>query len=457
MTEPPPGSPLRLTSRDRDAIISSLRAGVVPRRGFAHIQVGRADEIAALGHDLDRVSGGGSMVRFVIGDYGAGKTFFLNLVASMATEKKLVTASADLTPDRRLHGSGGQGRALYAELMRNLSTRATPNGGALPGVVERFITTALTSAREHGIAAESVIVERLTDLSQMVGGYDFAYVIGRYWEAYDTGNDHLKADVIRWLRGEFSTKTDARNALGIRTIIDDSNFYDTLKLLALFVRLAGFTGLVICFDEMVNVYKLANTLARNGNYEQVLRIVNDCLQGNAARLGFIFAGTPEFLMDTRKGLYSYEALRSRLAENNFAVGGLVDHTGPVLRLANLTPEDMYVLLIKLRHVYAGGDTSRYPVPDDALTAFMEHCASRVGDAYFRTPRTTIREFLNLLAVLGQNEGLDWRVPVGKINLVPETNPDLEPLPEDVNGLTFEPVNPPAAARPSDDDLTTFRL
>jgi BREX system ATP-binding protein BrxC/D len=457
MTEPAPVSPLRLRSRDRDAIISSLRAGVVPRRGFAHIQVGRADEITALDRDLDRVSGGGSMIRFVIGDYGAGKTFFLNLVASMAVEKKLVTASADLTPDRRLHGSAGQGRALFAELMRNLATRAMPDGGALSGVLERFINTAVAAARERGIGPDAIIAERLADLSQMVGGYDFAHVIGCYWEGHDTGNDQLKTDAIRWLRGEFSTKTDSRNTLGVRTIIDDSNMYDTLKLLARFVRLAGFTGLVICFDEMVNLYKLANAAARNSNYEQVLRIVNDCLQGHAARLGVIFGGTPEFLTDTRRGLYSYDALRSRLAENNFAVGGLVDYTGPVLRLANLTPEDMYVLLTKLRHVYAGGDTSRYLVPDDALTAFMEHCATRVGDAYFRTPRTTIREFLNLLAVLEQNPGLDWRDPLGKLELSRETNPDLEPLPEDVANAAFAPVTLLPAARGSDDDLTTFRL
>ena len=319
MTEPAPVTPLRLRPRDRDAIISSLRAGVVPRRGFAHIQVGRADEVTAIGRDLDRVADGGSMVRFVIGDYGAGKTFFLNLAASIAAEKKLVTAAADLTPDRRLHATGGQSRGLYAELMRNLATRSTPDGGALPGVVDRFVTTAQSDARSHGVSVGSVIAGRLQDLSQMVGGYDFAQVIGQYWTGYDSGNDQLMADAIRWLRGEFTTKTDARNALGVRTIIDDSSVYDTLKLMARFVRLAGFAGLIVCFDEMVNLYKLANTVARNGNYEQVLRIVNDCLQGQAAGLGVLFSGTPELLMDTRRGLYSYDALRSRLAENSFAV------------------------------------------------------------------------------------------------------------------------------------------
>jgi hypothetical protein len=303
----------------------------------------------------------------------------------------------------------------------------------------------------------SVIADRLQDLSQMVGGYDFAQVIGQYWNGYDSGNDQLMADAVRWLRGEFTTRTDARAALGVRTIIDDASVYDTLKLMARFVRLAGFAGLLICFDEMVNLYKLANTVARNGNYEQVLRIVNDCLQGNAAGLGVLFGGTPELLMDTRRGLYSYDALRGRLAENSFAVGGLADYTGPVLRLANLTPEDMYVLLGKLRHVYAGGDPSRYLVPDQAVPAFMDHCAHRIGDAYFRTPRTTVKEFLNLLAVLDQNPGADWRALVGQIELAPDPDPGLEPLPEDVAAPALAPVTALHPGGSTDDDLSTFRL
>jgi hypothetical protein len=216
----------------------------------------------------------------------------------------------------------------------------------------------------------------------------------------------------------------------------------------------------VCFDEMVNLYKLANTPARNGNYEQVLRIVNDCLQGHAVGFGAIFAGTPELLMDTRRGLYSYDALRGRLAENSYAVGGLVDYTGPVLRLPNLTPEDMYVLLGKLRYVYAGGDASRYLVPDETLTAFMQHCNHRIGDAYFRTPRTTIKEFLNLLAVLEQNPGLDWRVPLGQVELAREVNPDFEPLPEDEASkvpATVTPLRVGSTNDDDDDDLTTFRL
>lgn len=459
-----PSTPSRLRPRKRDAVISSLRAGVVPRAGFQHIQVGRASEVAAMAQDLDRIADGGSGIRFAIGEYGAGKTFFLNLIQSMAAEKKLVTCNADLTPDRRLHAAGGQARSLYAELMRNLATRANADGGAMPNVVERFVTSAMTEARDAGSKPEQVIDKRLTVLSEMVGGYDFAQVIQAYWKGHDTGNDQLKSDAVRWLRGEFTTKTDARAALGVRTIIDDANFYDQLKLMALFVRLAGFSGLLVCLDEMVNLYKLAHSQARNANYEQVLRIVNDCLQGHAHGLGVVFGGTPELLMDTRRGLFSYDALRSRLAENSFAVGGLVDYTGPVLRLANLTPEEMYVLLTKLRHVYASGDESAHLVPDEALHAFMEHCAKRVGDAYFRTPRTTVKEFVNLLAVLEQNPGADWRELVGSVQLAPEVNPDLEPLPdaEASDSPVPAPEAPPYAASPllpdeDDDELASFKL
>jgi hypothetical protein len=362
--------------------------------------------------DVERIADSGSGFRVVIGEYGSGKTFFLNLVRAIALEKKLVTMHADLNPDRRLHASGGQARSLYAELTKNMATRTKPEGGALAGVVEKFVAQAKTDAKAGGTTTEEVIRERLGQLAEMVNGYDFAEVIAAYCRGFDEGNEQLKADAIRWLRGEFSTKTDARAALGVRTIVDDASVYDQLKLLARFIRLAGYSGLMVCLDELVNLYKLANTQARNSNYEQILRILNDSLQGSAEGLGFVLGGTPEFLLDTRRGLYSYAALQSRLAENTFARAGMVDYSGPVMRLASLTPEDFYVLLHKLRHVYASGDAARYLMPDEAIPAFMEHCASRLGEAYFRTPRTTITAFINLLAVLEQNPDVDWQELIG---------------------------------------------
>lgn len=406
--------------KDRDAVIQSLRAGVVPRSGQHLIQVGRAREIETLVADIERIADGGSGFRVVIGEYGAGKTFFLNLVRAVAMEKKLVVASADLNPDRRLHASGGQARSLYAELMRNMSTRTKPDGGALGGIVEKFIATAKTEAKAAGQSTETVIRQKLDHLTELVNGYDFADVIAAYCRGFEEGNEQLKADAIRWLRGEFSTKTDARQALGVRTIVDDAAVYDQLKLVARFVRLAGFSGLLVSLDELVNLYKLANTQARNANYEQILRILNDSLQGTAVGLGFVLGGTPEFLLDTRRGLFSYPALQSRLAQNTFASGGLVDFSGPVVRLASLTPEDFYVLLQKIRHVNAAGDEAKYLLPDQGVYSFMEHCSKRIGDTYFRTPRTTITAFINLLAVLEQNAGATWQDLLGGIDVLPDT-------------------------------------
>jgi hypothetical protein len=444
-----------IRARERDAIIQSLRAGVVPRTGQQHIQVGRADEVRALIADLDRIADGGSGIRFVIGEFGSGKTFFLYLIRSIALEKRLVTIHSDLTPDRRLHATGGQARALYQELVRNMSTRAKPDGGALPSVVERFITSSVDEARQANLKPEAVIRLRLASLAEMVNGYDFAEVVAAYWKGHDTGNETLRSDAVRWLRGEYATRTDARAALGVRTIVDDGNVYDQLKLLARFVRLAGFAGTIVCCDELVNLYKLANTKARNTNYEQILRILNDCLQGSAEGLGFLLGGTPEFLLDTRRGLYSYQALQSRLAENRFAKDGLVDYSGPVLRLANLSPEDLYVLLGKLRHVYASGDASRYLIPDQGLQAFMQHCSQKIGDAYFRTPRNSVTAFVNLLAVLEQNPSASWQELLEHVQVMPATNPDLQPL-DDAEGAEEKPG---AALKPesSDDDLASFKL
>lgn len=433
----PENAPIRL--RDRDTVIQSLRAGVVPRRGQHLIQVGRAREIEAMVADIDRVADGGSSFRFVIGEYGAGKTFFLNLVRAIAMERKLVVANADLNPDRRLHASGGQARSLYAELMRNLATRTKPEGGALPGVVEKFIATASAEAKQQGVATEQVIRSRLEQLTELVNGYEFADVIAAYCRGAEEGNEKLKSDAVRWLRGEFSTRTDARSALGVRTIVDDASVYDQLKLMARFVRLAGYAGLFVCLDELVNIYKLANSQARSSNYEQILRMLNDSLQGTAVGLGFVLGGTPEFLMDTRRGVYSYSALQSRLAENAFATEGLADYSGPVIRLSSLTLEDFYLLLRKIRHVYASGNPESYLLPDSAIAAFMEHCSNRIGDSFFRTPRTTITSFINLLAILEQNPGTDWKTLIGGLDVRPDYGGEGD--------LAVEP----------DDELTAFRL
>ena len=436
--------------RERDLIIQALRAGVVPKQGLRHIQVGRSREIEELIKDVDRIGGDGAAVRFIIGDFGAGKTFFLNLVRLVALERKLIVMNADLGPSRRLHATDGQARSLFTELARNLATRARPEGGALASVVERFIGETVQGAQKAGRSPEDAIRERLAPLQELVSGYDFVAVLTAYWQAYDKGDETGKAAALRWLRAEYSTKTEARAALGVRNIIDDAGFYDYLKLYAAFIKLAGYEGLLVVLDEMVNLYKLTSSQARESNYEQILRIVNDVLQGSAANIGFLMGGTPEFLMDTRRGVYSYQALQSRLAENRFARDGLVDLSGPVVRLQNLTPEDLYVLLGNIRKIFALGDAARYLVPDEALTSFMEHCSQKIGDAYFRTPRNSIKEFVSMLAVIEQNPGTGWQTLLGAIEIAPETPADEAAAPNDSAGT----------AKPSlgdEDGLATFQL
>lgn len=428
----------RIRPRERDTIVQALRAGVVPKLGLQHIQVGRTREIQEMVRDIERIREGGSTIRFIIGEYGSGKTFFLNLVRLIALEKGLVVVSADLAPDRRLYATGGQARSLYAEMTRNSSTRTKPNGGAMASIVERFAGQAVRAAEVGDREPGERIREKLSHLEELTGGYDFAAVVGRYWQGFEAGDEGLKSAALRWLRAEYSTRTDARKALGVRTIIDDANVYDQLKLLALFVREAGYQGLVVQLDEMVNLYKLASSQARKANFEQILRVLNDVLQGNASRIGFMLGGTPEFLMDTRRGLYSYEALQSRLTENTFARDGLVDLSGPIIRLANLTPEDMFVLLRNIRRVMQGEDGA---LPDDALTAFMSYCSDRIGDAYFRTPRNTVTAFVNLLAVLEQNPGVDWHGLIGTVEIAQDGGDDMTGT-----GTTL-----------ADDELASFRL
>lgn len=449
--------------RERSAIIQSLRAGVTPRIGLEYIQVGRVNEVKALIEDLDNIEQGGSAFRIIIGDFGAGKSFFLQLIRYIALEKGMVVINADMSPDRRLFASNGQARNLYKELARNLATRAHPEGNAMIPLVEKFITEQRRIADAEGKDVERVIKDKLNSLSELVDGYDFAQVIATYWKAYNEGNEDLKNNVIRYLRGEYTSRADARRDLGVRAIVEDNNVYDHIKLLARFVTQAGYKGLLVNLDEVVNLYKLPSQRARISNYEQVLRILNDCLQGSAESLGFLLGGTPEFLMDQRKGLYSYEALHSRLAENTFAqIANVVDYHSPILMLQNLSPEEIYVLLCNIRNVFAGGNKDKYILPDEALKAFLEHCSKNIGDAYFRTPRNTIKAFVDLLSIVEQNPDLSWQSLIGNIKIDSETDNSLVTIADD-DKLTETVIkkeddnSSKADDNADDDELTSFTL
>lgn len=406
-----------IRNKEREIIIQSLRSGVVPKMGLHHIQVGRSEEIKSFVRDIQNVSEGGSSFRFVVGEYGSGKTFFLSLIRSIALEKGLVTMHADLSPFKRLHGSQGQARHLLSELISSLSTRTRQDGNALENILERFISVVKEEVSLTQKSFSYVVATLLKDMSDIPGGYNFIKVINAYCEGYEEEDDFMKSKALKWLRAEYTTKKDSYVDLGVREFISDKSLLNTIKLYCLLVRKAGYNGLMVCMDELVNLYKITNTVSRNANYEEILRMLNDTLQGSFSSLGFIMGGTPEFLTDHRRGLYSYEALRSRLTENTFASQlGLMDYNTTVLRLASLTKEELYVLLQNLRHVFAYGDTKKYLVPDPALNAFLVHCSKKIGDSYFRTPRTTIKSFLDMLSLLEQYPQYKWSDILESVNI-----------------------------------------
>ncbi|MDF9826584.1 hypothetical protein M2447_000665 [Ereboglobus sp. PH5-10] len=441
--------------RERDAILQSLQAGLVPRQGLHHIQVGRKREVEALLTDIERIVAGSAAFRIVVGRFGSGKSFFLNLVRTLALQKNLVVVQADMTMERRLYATTGEARALYTELLRNLATRSKPEGGGLPGLVENWISRISHKVKSAGgddAQVKARLNTDLADIQQLVGGYEFAEVLSKYYEGHQNGDDSLKTSALRWLRGEFATKTDARHALGVRRIISDETIYDSLKLMAAFCVKAGYAGMVVNIDELVVLsHRLPSKRARQANYEMVLTLINDCLQGTVAHLGFIFAGTDECIEDTRRGLYSYEALRTRLQGNSFAQGGLIDFSGPVIRLACLSPEELYVLLANIRNVHASGDPARHLVPDAALLAVLRRANDTLGADYFKTPRDVIRSFVGLLNVLEQNPGTKWEDLVSGDGFLRKATTPLSIEEE----LEANPIALPDADE--NDDLATLKL
>lgn len=411
---------VKIKDRERNAIISSLRAGVVPSIGLHHIQVGRLNEVEAILKDYDRVAEGSATIRFIIGEYGTGKSFFLSLARMVAVEKSFVVAQADITPEKRLHATSGQARALYSELMKNLATRSKPNGGGLQSVIERFITEIEHEIRTKNGTMEDTkqqITSRLRPLQGLVSGFDFASVLGSYYEGHQAGNEELMDAALRWLRADFPNKTLAKQAgLDVSSIIDDRKIYDYLKLMAAFTKLAGFKGMIVNLDEMgVLSHRLGSKVARDNNYETILNILNDSLQGNVANIGFIFAGTERFIDDPKRGLRSYKALSDRLQDNAFAKNGLKDYSNPVVRLENLTAEELSVLFENIRNVFAAGDSTKHLVPDEALDAFLNHSYQSLGADAFLSPRESVKEFVGFLSILEQNPDAQWQELLGNVN------------------------------------------
>ena len=404
--------PTVINRRESGALMNSLMAGVVPRIGLRHIAVGRQNEVNAFLHDLSTIEDGGSSFRLVSGQYGSGKSFLLQMIRNNAMERGFVVADADLSPERRLTGTKGQGLATYRDLMQHLSTLTRPEGGALESILQKWISSLQAAvAKENGYrpggpqiiqAVSERIGDILAELSEMSYGFSFGAVIDSYWRGMKTGDDLLKQSALRWLRGEFATKTEAKQCLPVDCMIDDQSWYEFLKLFALFVKKADYKGLLVFMDEGVNLYKISHKQARDSNYEKILTIFNDTMQGKAQYIGVFLSGTPQFIYDERRGLFNYEALRSRLADNRFGAQGFVDYSSPVIKLNQLTPEEIFLLMERLCELHGAHYGYQCALSAEDLTAFLNTVVSRLGADQLLTPREITRDFLGLLNILHQN-------------------------------------------------------
>lgn len=404
---------VKVPRRIAAVILNSLKGGVVPRIGLPYITVGREVEIQALLHDLDLIADGGASFRFLVGRYGSGKSFLIQTIRTHSMGENFVVADADLSPERRLQGGQGQGLSTYRELIRNLSTKTRPEGGALALVLDRWVINIQCKAAEECGSSSGTVYDQvfhsileafLEPLCELVHGYDFSAVLKIYAFAFAEEDMEAKACVVKWLRGEYRTKTEARRELGVNACIADDSWYDYLKLLAEFLTGAGYKGLVVMIDELVNLYKIPNSITRQNNYEKILTMYNDTLQGKAHHLGIIMGGTPQSIEDRRRGVYSYEALRSRLTQGRFASEGLSDMLAPVIRLNPLTYEELLVLIEKLADIHAGYFEYQRSLTEDDLVSFLQIEFGRVGSDSHLTPREVIRDFIELLDIVYQNPG-----------------------------------------------------
>ncbi len=428
---------VKVPKRILNTLLNSLTAGVVPRSGAPYIAIGRNEEINSLLSNLDDVKDGGAFCRFLIGRYGSGKSFLIQLIRGYALDRGFVCLDADLSPERRLSGGNGAGLATYKELVTNMSTKASPDGGALSGVLSRYYTKLRNDIVAEGILPDTEkfslevkkrVFAMISELEGDVSGFDFARVLGEYYIASINDDSAKKSAAIRWLRGEFSTKTEAKAALGfsIGCIIDDDNWYNFIKLFASLAVKLGYSGLIVFIDECVNLYKIPNRISREANYEKLLAIFNDTLQGKAENLGVIFGGTPQFLEDTRRGLFSYEALRSRLADSKFAEMGYQNLSSPVIRLRRLSDNELLALVRRLSKLYREREgTEKEILTDEEIEKFMRHALAKVGAGELVTPREIIRDFLTLLNILRDNPNASFDNLISKLTFSKESDVGAE--------------------------------
>ena len=402
-------SEIKIPKRISTALVNSLTAGVTPRLGIEHIAVGRKREIETLLGDLENIGQGGAMFRFIVGRYGSGKSFLLQIIRTYAIERGYIVADADLSPERKLVGGASSGLATYRELLRNMSSKVRPDGGALQALLDKWIDSIRielikenTPETEIPHKIEQRILIDIASAEELVHGYDFSKVLQAYWRGFNTGDDELKNAAMKWLRGEYVTKADAMKDLGVRAIITDETWFDYVKLLSAFVSLLGYKGMIVLFDEGVNLYKISNTISRNNNYEKLLNMFNDAMQGKAISLGVYMCGTPQFVEDMRRGLFSYEALRTRLASSRFLKDGMKDMQGPLMYLEKLTHEELYILLQRVSELHGAHYGYAPTLSDEDFIGFMQIVANRLGADELLTPREVLRDFIGILNYIHQN-------------------------------------------------------
>lgn len=421
----------KIKPKEATSIINSLIGGVVPKIGVQHIAVGRSEEINAVVTALEDVKNGHSMVKFWIGDFGSGKSFMLHLLNTVALKQKFVVANADFTPDNRLYSNDGKAVALYTAIMDNVSIQTKPEGGALPTLLEKWIEQIITkTAEDNKISLTEIRNEQYLALIQTniqktineitdVGGFDFGLVVMKYYEGFIKNDEQLRRNALKWLKGEYSTKTEARQDLGIREIINDLNYYDMLKNFSkLFVSM-GYNGFMVNLDEAINLYKISNSAIREKNYEKILTIYNDCFQGKVANLFFNFAGTKEVLENQRRGLFSYDALKTRLVTNKYETLEIRDFAQPVIRLLPIDHNEIFVLLKNLKAIFDYNYKTDLSISDDDIKQFMEELFNKPGASDFLMPREVIREFLNILNIIRQNPTLDKTKLFGELEISDE--------------------------------------
>lgn len=422
--------------KEATSIINSLVGGVVPKIGVQHIAVGRSEEISAAVAALEDVKNGHSLVKFWIGDFGSGKSFMLHLLNTVALKQKFVVANADFTPDNRLYANDGKGVALYAAIMDNLAIQTKPEGGALQTLLEKWIEKVIVeTAEEKNILLGKIRNEEYISLVQNqlmktvneiteVGGFDFGTVVMKYYEGYVKDDDNLRRNALKWLKGEYKTKTEARQDLGVREIINDLNYYDMLKNFCKFFVSMGYSGFMINLDEAINLYKISTAVMREKNYEKILTIYNDCFQGKVTNLFLNFAGTKEVLENERRGLFSYNALKSRLQTNKFETAEIRDFAQPVIRLMPLDHNEIFVLLKKLKAIFDFNYKTDIIISDEEIHMFMEELFNKPGAHEFLTPREVIRDFLNILNIIRQNPTVDKKKIFGEIQIEDERPNEL---------------------------------